>query len=155
MLKPNCLVTPAFALMAIAGQALAGVPVLIVGNPEASAQARSIHAVLTVKPAGCLVPTSTTVTVTATGIVYGERRSMPLKVTALPEGLYAVTQQWPAGGKWVLHITATDGMRTASALVPAGPNGVERGNARVFTRQASPDDIDAVLKGQPPAVAKK
>jgi hypothetical protein len=155
MLKPTCFAGPAFALVAIAGQAFAGAPVLVVGNPEASAEARSMHAVLTVKPAGCLVPETATVTVTAAGIVNGERRSMPLKVTALPEGLYAVTKQWPTEGKWVLHITATDGIRTASALVPVGSNGVERENTRFFTRQASPGDIDAALNGQPAAVARK
>jgi len=156
MLKPTRFVTPVFALAAIAGPVLAGWPVLIIGNPEASAPARSIHAVLTVKPGGCLAPDSTTVTGTAAGIVTGERRSIPLKLTPLPEaGLYAVTPQWPAEGKWVLQFTATDGTRTASALVPAGPNGVERGNARFFTRQASPGDIDAMLNGQPAAVAKK
>ncbi len=156
MLKPIRFVTPALALAAIAGSALAGLPVLIIGNPEASASARSIHAVLTVKPGGCLAPDSTTVTATAVGIVGGERRSIPLKLTPLPEaGLYGVTPQWPAEGRWVLQFTATDGTLTASALIPAGPNGVERGNARFFARQASPGDIDAVLNGQPAAVAKK
>jgi hypothetical protein len=73
----------------------------------------------------------------------------------LPEGLYAITQQWPSEGRWVLHISATDGVRTASVLVPAGPNGVERLSAKFFTRQASPGEIDAMLHGQPTAVAKK
>lgn len=156
MLKPTRFVTSALAFLAIVAPVLAGMPVLMIGNPEASAQARSIHAVLTVKPGGCLAPDSTTVTGTAAGIVNGKRRSIPLKLTPLPEaGLYAVTLQWPAEGKWVLQFTATDGTRTAGALVPAGPNGVERGNARFFTRQALPGDIEALLTGEPGAVAKK
>jgi hypothetical protein len=156
MLKPIRFVTLGFVLVAIAGPVLAGWPLLIIGNPEASAAARSVHAVLTAKPGGCLAPDNTTVTAAVVGVVSGERRSIPLKLTRLSEdGLYAVTPQWPPGGKWVLQLTATDGMRTASALVPAGPNGVERRNARFFPRQTSPGDIDSVLNGQPAAVAKK
>lgn len=156
MLKSINLLTSAFAVVATAGSVLAGTPVLIIGNPEASAPARSIHAVLTVKPGGCLAPENTTITGIATGVVGGERRSIPLKLARLPEtGLYAIAQQWPARGKWVLQFTATDGVRTASALVPAGPNGVERGHATFFAREASPGDIDAVLNGQPVAVAKE
>lgn len=156
MQKSSFFIAPAFVLFAIAGPVLAGTPVLIIGNPEASAPARSIHAVLTVKPGGCLAPENTTITGAAAGIVNGERRSIPLKLTSLPEaGWYAITTQWPAEGKWVLQLTATDGLRTASVLVPAGPNGVDRGNARFFTSQASPGDIDAVLNGKPAAVARK
>jgi len=156
MLKTTKLFKPAFALAAMAGPVLAGMPVLTLGNPEASAQARAMHAVLTVKPGGCLVPGDTTVTGIATGIVGGERRSIPLKLERLPEaGLYAVVQQWPTEGRWVLQFTATNGTITASALVPAGPNGVDRDKATFLAREALPSDIDAVLNGRQAAVAKK
>ena len=102
MLSPTRFLGPVFALAAIAGPVLAGYPVLIIGNPKASAPARAMHAVLTVKPAGCLAPESSTVTGNAIGIVDGQRRSIPLTLKPLPEtGLYAVTTRWPAEGKWV------------------------------------------------------
>ena len=156
MIKAIRFVMPAFALAVIAGPLSAGTPVLTIGNPDASAQARAMHVVLTIKPGGCLATESTAVTGTAIGIVNGERRSIPLKLIELSDpGLYGVTQQWPAEGNWVLQFTATDGARTAGALVPAGPNGVERSKARLLARQATPSDIDSVLNDHPAAIAQK
>ncbi len=155
MYKHIRFLAPAFAIAASAGLLLAGMPVLVIGNAEASGAARAAGAVLTLKPAGCL-PASANVSGAAIGMVQGERRSIPLKLTRLPEtGVYALTQQWPAEGKWVLQLTATDGLRTVTALVPAGPNGVERQNAKFFPRQITSGEADAMLNGPAPAVARK
>ncbi len=60
---------------------------------------------------------------TAEGLVNGERRSLPLEFTSTSRpGVYALKQQWPAEGDWVLAI-ATQGRAEVSLVVELGPNG--------------------------------
>src|SRR5467141_278979 len=90
--------------LALAGYLMAGGFWLQVGNPEASPEAQKANAVVTLKVAGCHDPTLATVTANAVGLVNGERRSIPLQLTKLSgPGMYAVSQQWPKEGKWVIQ----------------------------------------------------
>ena len=59
------------------------------------------------------------VTGMAEGLVNGERRSVPLELTATSRpGVHALAKQWPDEGVWVLAITAkTGGETTVTALV--------------------------------------
>jgi hypothetical protein len=60
---------------------------------------------------------------TAEGLVNGERRSIELEFDQTSRtGVYAVKQQWPAEGSWVLAIT-TAGNADASLVVELGPDG--------------------------------
>lgn len=60
---------------------------------------------------------------TAEGLVDGERRSIELEFDQTSRtGVYAVKQQWPAEGSWVLAIT-TAGSADASLIVKLGPDG--------------------------------
>ena len=47
---------------------------LVLGNPEASAEARKVNAVVTIKATGCHDPAMARVTATAIGMVDGQRR---------------------------------------------------------------------------------
>ena len=47
--------------------------------------------------------------------------------------MYAVTQQWPAGGRWVLQFVGTDHDRVTSTLVATGPGRIERQTAKSAT----------------------
>ena len=59
----------------------------------------------------------------AEGLVEGKRQSIPLEFTATSRpGVYAVKQQWPASGSWILAISLNAG-ETPSLLVELGPNG--------------------------------
>src|SRR5579872_3318608 len=92
------------APLALAGQLFAGGFFLQLGNPEASPEALKAGAVLTVKATGCHNPATAKLTATAVGVVNGERREIPLKVTQLSEpGAFAISQQWPSEGKWVIR----------------------------------------------------
>ncbi len=64
---------------------------------------------------------------TAEGLVNGERRTIELDFRETSEpGVYAVDQNWPAEGDWVLAISA-DAHGGMSLLAELGPNGgVER-----------------------------
>ena len=90
-------------MLACAGQMFAGGFWLQVGNPEANAAAGKMGAVVTIKAVGCHDPATAKVTATAVGVVNGERRTIPLELKPLAEpGAYALSQQWPREGKWVI-----------------------------------------------------
>ena len=140
-----------FATLALAGQMFGGGFYLILGNPDASAEARKANAVLTMKAAGCHEPWKAQVTGIATGVVDGKRQQIPLKVIALSEpGMFAITQQWPKEGRWVIELQAKESINGqpayTHALVPAGPHGVDRVNAKSNMKQFGPGDVEAMLK---------
>ena len=146
MRKRIGMVTSAAAL-ALAGQLFAGGFFLQLGNPEANPEARKLNAALVVKAAGCHDPASANLTATAIGTVNGERREIPLKVEKLSEpGAFAITQQWPKDGKWVIQLTARNPDQFTNTLVAAGPQGVERYKARFDMHPFTAADIDAMLR---------
>src|SRR5262245_58292397 len=90
---------------ALATQLFAGGFYLQLGNPEASIEARKAGAVLTIKATGCGEPEKAKITATAIGMVSGQRQEIPLKVAPLSEpGMFALTQQWPKEGRWVIEV---------------------------------------------------
>ena len=136
---------PAAAVLLYAG----GLFVLL-GNPDASPEARARKAVLTLKLAGCSHPEEASLEGMATGTVDGRRKSIPLKLIALSTpGMYALTQQWPEQGRWVLQFVAKDDGRLTTTLVAAGPGGIERSGARMAMAPPSQSDIAALLAGSP------
>lgn len=75
------------------------------------------------------------VTGTAEGLVDGERRTIPLEFRrASGDGVYAVSQQWPSKGDWVLNLTANGGS-AVSLIVELGPDGGLKG-ARYYGMEA-------------------
>lgn len=78
---------------------------------------------------------------TAEGIINGERRSIPLRLTATGTGGMAVTKNWPSEGVWVLRLNidgedataaigvASDG-QVAFVRVPTSRQGYPRALAR-------------------------
>ena len=69
-----CHATAATAVLALAGQLSAGGFYLVLGNPDASAEARKVNAVLTIQATGCHAPATAALRATAIGIVNGQRR---------------------------------------------------------------------------------
>ena len=135
------------AVFALAGQLSAGGFWLQLGNPEANAEARQLNAVVTIKAAGCHDPAVAKVTATATGIIAGQRRTIPLKLDKLSEpGSYALSQQWPAEGKWVIQLVARNDEQFTNTILVAGPHGVDRLHARAAMKEFSQTDLDALLQ---------
>ena len=138
--------TPALAVLALAGQLWAGGFFLTLGSPEASPEARKLNAVLTVKMDGCHDPGAATVTATAIGMVNGERREIPLQLQAMTTpGMYALAQQWPKEGRWVLKLEARNGELFTNSLVTAAPNGIGT-EAKRGPREFTAADVSAMLK---------
>ena len=137
MLAPVALAIPLFA----------GGFFLQIGNPEASPEARKAGAFVTVKAWGCHHPATATVTATAIGVVNGQRREIPLQVTRLSgAGMFAITQQWPKEGKWVIRLVGHNGEQFTNTLVGAGPRGVERARFKEDMHPFVAADIDAMLR---------
>jgi hypothetical protein len=142
------------AAMAISTQLFAGGFGLQLGNPEASPEARSMNAVLTVKSAGCAAAEKTTVTGTAIGIVNGKRHQIPLKISPLAEpGFFAITQQWPKEGKWVIQLVGENNNVYTGSLVSADSAGVDRLHAKQVRGRPTPEEVDSMLGAT--ALAKK
>ena len=135
------------AALMLAGQLLAGGFFLQLGNPEANPEARNLNAVLVVKAAGCHDPAGANLTATAIGTVKGERHEIPLKVDRLSEpGTFAIAQQWPKEGKWVIELVARNPDQFTNTLVVAGPQGVQRTKAKFNMHPFTAEDVDAMLK---------
>lgn len=125
---------------------------ITLGNPEVNAEAASHNAVLTLKLTGCGEPAKASIDASAVGIVEGHRQTIPLRLITLSEpGAYAVTQQWPDKGRWVLQFVAKDGARITSTLVAAGPKSVDRYGAKMAMRAPAEEDIAALLTGKSPS----
>ena len=139
-------VTPA-AVLALAGQLFAGGFYLQMGNPEASAEARKLNAVVTILATGCHDPALAKVTATAIGTVNGERREIPLKLDKLSTpGMFALARQWPREGRWVIRVEANNGVQFTTTLLAAGPEGIDRYHHREQRSVFTAADIDAMLQ---------
>jgi hypothetical protein len=134
-------------MVMLAGQLLAGGFYLQLGNPEANAEARKANAVVVIQAAGCHDPATAEVTATATGVVDGKRQTIPLKVTKLSgAGMFALTQQWPKEGKWVIEITGKNPGQFTNTLVTAGPGGVDRLHAKFDMKPFTKADVESMLE---------
>jgi hypothetical protein len=122
---------------------------LQVGPPVAGNGQVAKSSLLVVRPSGCADPAGAEITATAEGIVNGARRSVPLKLSALPTpGVHAIPKSWPNGGVWIVNLVGTCAGKTAGAIVSvAGPNAEYRREAvQHLTHSATPSEIDASLK---------
>jgi hypothetical protein len=134
------------AMAALAGQLFAGGFYLQLGNPEANTEAKKANAVLVIQATGCHDPATATLTATAVGVVNGKRQSIPLQVTKLSgAGEFALTQQWPKDGKWVIELVARNGEQFTNTLVTAGPNGLNRLHAKSDMKPFSKTDVESML----------
>ena len=118
-----------------------------IGSPVASQDFRTKTSAFVFRTQGCADPAKARIEGSAEGLVNGMRRSVVLKVTALTRpGVYAVEQNWPMEGAWVVNLKGTCANASAGALVPIGPHGFLRESSKFFQRAASPAEIDASLK---------
>jgi len=100
---------PLLALSICAAPLFAGALLVQIGDPAANPEAVAKHAVVVARITACRSPEKTTLTATAEGSVNGERRSIPLKVSALSTaGTFAIVREWPDEGNWVVKLVATN-----------------------------------------------
>ena len=145
-------------LLAISSSAFAGGFQLSVETPSSSSDAQMKDVVLIARTFGCHQPADAKLSATAEGLVNGARKSVALELRSIEPGVYAIKQQWPSEGTWVLAITAGYSGMTSSALIELGPKGkvlpgtrLKEGalkgvHARGAYRQWIASDIDAALR---------
>jgi hypothetical protein len=135
------------AACAVGALALADGFTFTIGSPVASQDFQAKGAAFVFRTEGCAEPAKSQVGGTVEGLTKGARRSFALKVVATSKpGVYAVYQNWPAEGDWVVNLKGTCANAAAGALVPIGPRGFIRESSRFFPRPATDAEIDASLK---------
>jgi hypothetical protein len=118
-----------------------------VGSPVASQDYVAKGAAFVFRTQGCAEPAKSQISGTAEGLVKGARRSVALKLMAMTKpGVYAVYQNWPAEGEWVVNLKGTCADVSAGAIVPIGPKGFIRESSKFFPRPATKAEIEASLK---------
>lgn len=136
-------------LLAIAAAVplMAGGFVLQIGKPSANPEAQAKNAVLVVRGYSCADQEKTTVRGTAEGIVNGKRESVALKLIPLSaQSTYAVPQQWPSDGKWVVTFTMMNPhFGQQSALVKVDGGTVDWAGISRLSHAATKEDVEAAL----------
>jgi hypothetical protein len=145
-------------LLAIASPALGGGFQISVETPAGSTDPQLKDAVLVARTYGCHQPSDASLSASAEGLVEGTRKSLPLELRSIGSGIYAIKQQWPSEGKWVVVLSGTYNGMTSSVLVELGPNGrvfpgtrLQEGSlkgvrARGARRAWLAEDIDSALQ---------
>jgi hypothetical protein len=117
------------------------------GSPVASQDYQAKGAAFVFRTQGCAEPAKSQISGTAEGLVKGSRRSVALKVVVMTKpGVYAVYQNWPPEGEWVVNLKGTCADASAGAIVPIGPKGFIRESAKFFPRPATNAEIETSLK---------
>jgi hypothetical protein len=118
-----------------------------IANPVAAQDFRFKTAAFVFRTEGCADSVKPQIGGTAEGLVNGTRRSVPLNVVAASKpGVYAVGQNWPAEGAWVVTLKGTCADANAGAIVPIGPRGFIREAAKFYPRPATKAEIEQSLK---------
>ncbi len=135
------------AAFAVAALVLAEGFTFTIGSPVASQDYQAKAAAFVFRTEGCAEPGKAQISGTAEGLVKGARRSVVLKVTAMTKpGVYAVYQNWPPEGDWVVNLKGTCTDASAGAIVPIGPKGFIRESSKFFQRPATNAEIETSLR---------
>jgi hypothetical protein len=110
-------------LLAVASPALAGGFQISVETPAGSTDPQLKGVVLIARTFGCHQPADAKLSASAEGFVDGSRKSLPLELRSIGSGVYAIKQEWPSEGTWVLTLTGAYNGMTSSVLVELGPHG--------------------------------
>ena len=126
-----------------------------IGSPVAAQDFVAKTAAFAFRTEGCAEPAKAQISGTAEGLIGSERRSVALKIGAMSKpGVYAVYQNWPAGGAWVVNLRGTCAGENAGAIVPIGPKGFIRESAKFYPRAATSEEIETSLKALPQGASK-
>lgn len=121
-------------------------------SPDSETASKVPGAVLVVRPFGCHNPSDAVIRATAEGIAQGKRQTISLELVHVSTGVYAIKQQWPAQGSWVISINGKYSGATRSLLVVPGgayKSGVKGDKATAklkLDRDITSEEIDSTLK---------
>ena len=122
---------------------------LELGTPSASSDPKAKGAVVLAHFIGCHEPEKGVLTATAEGVVGGKRQTIALTAVALGKpGLFAISRQWPADGKWVLKLVGRHPQVAVvtTTLVKVSGDGFDRGSAVMKMGSLEADAVEALLR---------
>jgi hypothetical protein len=118
-----------------------------IGSPVAARDFVAKTAAFVFRTEGCAQPEKAEISGTAEGLVKETRRSVSLNMKAMSNpGVYAIYQNWPFEGSWVVNLKGTCAAASAGAIIPIGPKGFIRESSKFFSRPATALEIEASLK---------
>ena len=102
--------------------------------------------VLAVRAVVCEDLRNVKITGTAEGLINGKRETLPITLTVIDqaEAVYAVQQQWPQDGAWVLHFkgSCANPKAEASTLVPVNKGTFIREKTQVLREPATRKQVE-------------
>jgi len=141
-MKKTLVAAAALAVVALA-------PLAGAGGQQVVAQVSADGQSVVVRTYACGTPSSLSLRGSAEGLVLGQRRTLGLEIQAGSEpGVFTVSRQWPAEGRWALVFTVAGG-RDVSTLVVLEPGAALRiADQRMSFEKPSPERIEtALVKG--------
>ena len=119
-----------------------------VDNPETK------DAVLLVRPYGCHQPEDALISATAEGFVKGSRETIKLQLHPASKGVYAIKQQWPRQGDWLIAVRGSYLGAHRGALLELASDGtakIEKAagkdpRVKTLLRELTATDIDKGLQ---------
>jgi len=88
---------------------------------------------------------------TAEGLVNGKRESLPITLAVIDqaEAVYAIVQQWPQDGSWVLHLkgSCSNPKAEASTLVAVNRGTFVREKSEVLREPATKKQVEDAVTG--------
>ena len=140
------------AVALLAATATAGVDFrLEIGTPAALGMDKKFKdspkkLVVAVRAVVCEDLANVKVSGTAEGVVNGKRESLPLTLTVIDpaEAVYAIGQQWPQDGAWVLHLkgSCANPKADASTLVAVSKGAFIREKSVVLREPATRKQVE-------------
>jgi hypothetical protein len=144
MTMPKYLIAVVFSM---AGIAAAEEFSIQVAGPLAAQTYQMKSSAFVFRALGCNAPAKLEVTASAEGLVQGQRRSLPLKVSpAQTAGVFGIFRQWADEGVWIVNLAGRCAAKSATALVATDAKGFIRDSSIFLPRAATEADIEASLK---------
>jgi hypothetical protein len=142
------------AILAMGTPVFAGGLYLEVGNPEANAEAKAMHAILVARVTACHEPAKSTVTATAVQLSGDGLRRTELKVVPLANpGTFAIVGTLPAGNSAIdLAVTNPEYKNNYEprVLIRSDTTQIQWASVkRFFSKPPTVDDIKAVISSKP------
>ena len=148
-------VVPALCVLATAITTTAGGFYLSLEKPAKADTPQTKDAVLLVTPSGCHQPEDALISATAEGFVKGRRKTIKLELHPASKGAYAIKQQWPTEGVWLVAVRGSYLGAHRAVLLELASDGTVKiekaatGNdprVRNLTRGLTATDIDTSLQ---------
>ena len=147
-------IVPAVWLLATATTLFAGGFYLSLEMPANANAAQTKDAVLLVRAYGCHQPEDALISATAEGSVNGRRETIKLQLHPASKGAYAIKQQWPTEGVWLVAVRGNYLGAHRAALLELGPDGTVKiekaagkdSRVKTLARELTSNDIETGIQ---------